>query len=151
MLFASMQMLVAGPVLLLIAALLGDFNRVFAEALNGAAMVAFLYLTVVGTIGGYCVYVWLVRHTDALTATSYAYVNPVVAMLLGWAILREPLSVGMLSGSALVLLSVALLLALGRRPREADERGDQIRSLRPRPERQEWSARTTDLAGVAEP
>ncbi|MCU0786850.1 MAG: EamA family transporter [Verrucomicrobia bacterium] len=116
MVFASMQMLAAGPVLLLLSTLLGEPGRVQWEALDTAAVIAFAHLTIVGTVAGYCVYVWLVRNADGLAATSYAYVNPVVAVILGATILREPISGRMLLGGGVVLLSVAFLLRSSNRP-----------------------------------
>jgi len=115
MVFAAMQMLVAGPVLLGLSALTGEPARLKLEAIDTPAILAFAYLTVVGTVAGYCVYVWLVRHADPVAATSYAYVNPVVAMILGALLLHEPISGTMVVGGGLVLVSVALLLRFGNR------------------------------------
>jgi len=110
MLFAAMQMVAAGPVLLGIATLTGETDRIVFDALTPAALGAFGYLTLFGSFAGFCVYVWLVRNAEPVAATSYAYVNPVVAIALGSAILDEPIPPGMIAGGALVLTSVALLL-----------------------------------------
>ncbi|TAG61800.1 MAG: EamA family transporter, partial [Runella slithyformis] len=72
------------------------------------------YLIFVGSFVGYSAYVWLINHaTPSLTAT-YAYVNPVVAMLLGWLLLNETLSSRTLMASAIILGGV-VLITLGRR------------------------------------
>jgi drug/metabolite transporter (DMT)-like permease len=115
-------MLVAGPVLLLLSTLAGEPSRIRLEALNPMAIAALVHLTVVGTLAGFCVYIWLVRHADPVAATSYAYVNPVVAMILGAVILHEPMSPTMVLGGALVLLSVAAMLTTARLRRRVASR-----------------------------
>jgi drug/metabolite transporter (DMT)-like permease len=58
--------------------------------------VAFAYLVVVGSIVAFPVYVWLLEHSTPAKVSTYAYVNPVVAIILGWAILGEPLNLRIL-------------------------------------------------------
>ena len=81
------------------------------------AVYALVYLVVAGSIAGFSAYTYLLRHTTTALATSYAYVNPVIAVLLGAAIDGERPGAGMLAPGALVLAGVAIL-ALGR-PRPA--------------------------------
>ena len=62
-----------------------------------------------GSVLGYSAFVWILRNASLTTATTYAYVNPVVALLLGWAIVDEEVSALMLLGAALIVASVAVV------------------------------------------
>ncbi len=95
----------------------GLSNLLFAFAVNDPARVvwtargvgAVLYLVVCGSWIGYTAYIWLLGHVPTSKASTYAYVNPVVAVFLGWLVLREPVTGYILAGSAIVVASVALV------------------------------------------
>jgi len=70
---------------------------------------ATLYLVVGGSWIGYTAYIWLLRHAPTAKASTYAYVNPVVAVFLGWLVLHEPIDRYILLGSAIVIASVILV------------------------------------------
>jgi drug/metabolite transporter (DMT)-like permease len=72
------------------------------------------YLVVVGSLFAYTAYVWLVGHAPLSLVSTYAYVNPVVAVLLGWWILGEPLSLSLLIGGAVVVVGVMLVVSAER-------------------------------------
>lgn len=75
---------------------------------------ALLYLIVMGSFVGYSAYVWLLHHAAPSLTATYAYVNPVVAMILGWLVVNEKLSTRSLVASAVVLTGV-VLITFGRR------------------------------------
>ncbi|TAE39197.1 MAG: EamA family transporter [Runella slithyformis] len=110
----AIQML-AGGAFALTASLLVEPNGTASIAkMTSQTYCAMAYLIFVGSFVGYSAYVWLINHaTPSLTAT-YAYVNPVVAMLLGWLLLNETLSSRTLMASAIILGGV-VLITLGRR------------------------------------
>ena len=83
---------------------------------TGSAL-AWVYLVFVGSVVGYTAYTWLLAHAPLSTASTYAYVNPVVAILLGVAFRNESVSLRMLVGAAIVVGSVALVV--GREPPSA--------------------------------
>mgnify|MGYP003945996567 CR=1 FL=1 len=84
----------------------GDLHRVTWTS-RGLAAVA--YLVVCGSWIGYTAYIWLLEHVPTSKVSTYAYVNPVVAVFLGWLILHERIDRFILSGSAIVVLSVILV------------------------------------------
>ena len=103
---AGWQMTFAGLANMLYAAL----NRDFARAVwtpRGLGAVA--YLVVGGSWIGYTSYIWLLGHVPTSKVSTYAYVNPVVAVFLGWLVLKEPVDKFILAGSAIVVASVVLV------------------------------------------
>src|SRR5262249_58591995 len=72
-------------------------------------LAATFYLVVCGSWIGYTAYIWLLRHVPTSKVATYAYVNPVVAVFLGWLILHERVDKFILAGSAIVVLSVILV------------------------------------------
>ncbi len=100
------QMTFAGVANLLFAALLGDWSRVVWTS-RGIAAVA--YLVVCGSWVGYTAYIWLLAHVPTSKVSTYAYVNPVVAVFLGWAIEHEVVDRFILAGSAIIVISVILV------------------------------------------
>ena len=70
---------------------------------------AIVYLVICGSWIGYTAYIWLLGHVPTSKVSTYAYVNPVVAVFLGWLILHEPIDAYILAGSAIVVASVILV------------------------------------------
>jgi drug/metabolite transporter (DMT)-like permease len=100
------QMIAAGVANLLVAFALGDPSRI---AWTARGIAATLYLVVFGSWVGYTAYIWLLGHVPTSKVSTYAYVNPVVAVFLGWLVLHERVSAYILAGSAIVVASVALV------------------------------------------
>ncbi len=100
------QMIAAGVANFLAALALGDFSRAVWTVRGVSAM---LYLVVFGSWVGYTAYIWLLNHVPTSKVSTYAYVNPVVAVFLGWLVLHERVSGYILAGSAIVVASVALV------------------------------------------
>jgi drug/metabolite transporter (DMT)-like permease len=104
---AGAQMAVGGALLLLFSVLTGEWHP--APHISARAAAAIAYLIVAGSIVAFTAYLWLLGRMPATTVTSYAYVNPVVALLLGHFIGNEELALRTLIGAALVLASVLLI------------------------------------------
>jgi drug/metabolite transporter (DMT)-like permease len=100
------QVLAAGAANFLFALLNGDFSHVTWTTRGVSAV---LYLVVCGSWIGYTAYIWLLEHVPTSKVSTYAYVNPVVAVFLGWLILHEHVDRFILLGSAIVVLSVVLV------------------------------------------
>jgi drug/metabolite transporter (DMT)-like permease len=100
------QMIAAGIANLLVAFALGDPARAVWTARGIGAT---LYLVVFGSWVGYTAYIWLLNHVPTSKVSTYAYVNPVVAVFLGWLVLHERVDGYILAGSAVVIASVALV------------------------------------------
>jgi drug/metabolite transporter (DMT)-like permease len=120
----GMQMLAGSLVLALMAALAGEFGRFDPAAVSGASLVAFLYLTIIGSLLAFTAYGWLLRVAPLPLIATYAYVNPVVAVILGAIILDEAIDPRTVIAGAIIVGAVILIVtARGRmsapRPREA--------------------------------
>ena len=100
------EMIAAGLANLLIAFVLGDLARVVWTTRGISALV---YLVICGSWIGYTAYIWLLGHVPTSKVSTYAYVNPVVAVFLGWLVLHEPIDAYILGGSAIVVASVVLV------------------------------------------
>ena len=114
------QMLVGGVMLAVIAMALGEPRRFHSAAVSGQGWFALVYLIVMGSIVGFTCYVWLIQHESPTKVGTYAYVNPVVAVLVGYFLGGEVLGLRTIFGTALVLASV-LLITLGKSARSRAE------------------------------
>jgi len=103
------QMLAGGVLLLVTAGLLGEFHGFQFRAVSGQAWAALAYLTVAGSILGFTAYVWLIHHQSPTKVGTYAYVNPVVAVLLGYFFGGEGLGLRTIIGTVCVLISVIVI------------------------------------------
>ena len=114
----GMEMLAGGALLLLLATATGEWASLDLAAISPRSAAAFLYLVFIGAIVGFSAYIWLLKNTTPTKATTYAYVNPVVAVFLGWALLSEPVTPAMLVAMVVIIFSVALIsgVTLRRRP-----------------------------------
>jgi drug/metabolite transporter (DMT)-like permease len=116
---SAMQMLAGGALLAVVGTASGEASHVHTPSL--ASLGALAYLVVVGSIVAYSAYVWLMRSAPTSIVSTYAFVNPAIAVGLGAAFLGEPLSLRMLAASAAIVVSVALIVT-AREPRAPVER-----------------------------
>ena len=105
----SMEMIAGGVLLLLTAAVAGQFSEFELSGVSLTAGLAWGYLVVFGSLVGFTAYIWLLGVTSIAKAGTYAYVNPIVAVLLGWVILHEPVTLRMLLAAGIILVGVALV------------------------------------------
>ena len=103
------QMLAGGLTLLVAAIVAGEPARLDLAHASTSSLVAFAYLLTFGSLIGFTAYVYLLAHTTAAKAATYAYVNPVVAVLLGWAIGHEPVTMRTMLAAAVILGGVAII------------------------------------------
>ncbi len=108
------QMCVAGAVNLVISFVLGEPAHAH-WAWQGLAAIA--YLIVFGSLVGYSAYIWLLHNAPTAKVGTYAYVNPVIAVFLGWLFLSERVDSYILAGTAIIILAVALATSAKIRPR----------------------------------
>ncbi|MGB7070113.1 MAG: EamA family transporter [Pyrinomonadaceae bacterium] len=108
---AGMQML-SGSVSLLIVGLVRDELSTFdPSAVSSSSVFAFVYLIIFGSLIGFTAYSWLLKNAQPSMVATYAYVNPVIAVLLGWTIAGESLTGQMIIGTFIVVVSVVLVTA----------------------------------------
>src|ERR1700723_934485 len=106
------QMLVGGVLLALTAAALGEFRDFHPWAISRGAWLSLLYLIVAGSIIGFTAYVWLIHHESPTKVGTYAYVNPIVAVLVGYFLGGEALTARTILGTFLVLISVIVITTM---------------------------------------
>jgi drug/metabolite transporter (DMT)-like permease len=109
--FASLQMMAAAGAMLVISMVLGEFPRFSVENLTARALWSVVYLVIAGSIIGFTAYIYLLGVVSAAKASTYAYVNPIIAVLLGWAFANEPLGLRTAVAAAVILAGVALITA----------------------------------------
>ncbi len=109
---SAMQMLVGGAVLVVLGVVLGEVAHVQLGAIPSRSIVSWIYLVVAGSVVAYTAYVWLLGQTSPARVSTYAYVNPLVAIALGWFLAGEPVGMRTLAASALILVAV-LAINLG--------------------------------------
>jgi drug/metabolite transporter (DMT)-like permease len=103
------QMLCGGVMLTVVAAALGELRGFHPGSVSRGAWFALVYLIVAGSIVGFTAYVWLIHHESPTKVGTYAYVNPVVAVVLGYFVGGEGLGMRTVLGTAFVLVSVVLI------------------------------------------
>jgi drug/metabolite transporter (DMT)-like permease len=110
---SAMQMILSGVMLLAIGTAAGEWSRLSFTARSAAAMT---YLVLVGSIVGYSAYVYALKYLPISTVSLYAYVNPIIAVLLGTLLLSEPFSARLVVAAALVFTGIAVVRSVPRKP-----------------------------------
>ncbi len=105
----GMEMLVGGAALLLVATITGEWSQITIATFSTRSLLALAYLVVFGAIIGFSAYTWLLRVAPTPLVSTYAYVNPLIAVLLGYLILDEELNARMLLAAAVIISSVILI------------------------------------------
>ena len=122
----AVTLLLGGGLLALVGVAAGELSRFDPAAVSSKSVVATIYLFVFGSIVGFSAYLWLLRVTTASRVSTYAYVNPIVAVFLGWALADEALTPRVLIASVVIVGAVAVVIRYGGedeeavRPEEAD-------------------------------
>ena len=109
LLTTGMEMLGGGALLLIIGALTGELSNFDIHRISRASAVGLVYLITFGSLLGFTSYIWLLDKVSPARLGTYAYVNPIVAVLLGWAIAGERLSIRTGVAAAIVICAVALI------------------------------------------
>ncbi|WP_198663434.1 EamA family transporter [Jiangella endophytica] len=113
---SAYEMLTGGVLLLIVSAATGEFADLHVASVPAKGWLALVYLIVLGSLLAYTAYGYLLAHAPLSLIGTYAYVNPVVAVILGWAILAEPVTSIVLAGGALVVGGVVLVVNGERTP-----------------------------------
>jgi drug/metabolite transporter (DMT)-like permease len=106
----SLEMLSGAAVLIVAAVATGELGQVHLAALSVRSVLALAYLVVFGSIVAFTSYVWLLKTTRPSIVGTYAYVNPAVAVVLGFVILGEPLTLPTIIGGGIIILAVAMIV-----------------------------------------
>jgi drug/metabolite transporter (DMT)-like permease len=107
---AAQQMLCGGALLLLAGVVTGELPQFHPGSISILSLASFVYLVIIGAVVGYTAYIWLLRHCEPAKVATYAYVNPIVAVLLGTLFAGETVTMRTLIAAALIIGSVALVI-----------------------------------------
>jgi drug/metabolite transporter (DMT)-like permease len=113
LLATAMEMLAGGALLVIAGALTGEVTSFDPDAVSLRSGLALLYLVIFGSLVGFSAYVWLLRVASPSSVSTYAYVNPVVAVILGWALAGEELTIRTILAAG-VIVGAVVLITLGR-------------------------------------
>jgi drug/metabolite transporter (DMT)-like permease len=116
----GMQMLCGGGLLLLAATLTGEPASFTLAAVSAKSLFSLAYLVVFGALIAFTAYVWLLRVASPVLVSTYAYVNPLVAVFLGWAVAAEPITRGTLVAAAVIVAGVVLISSAQGKKGEAE-------------------------------
>jgi drug/metabolite transporter (DMT)-like permease len=105
----GLQMITGSVGLLLVGAFAGELGTTHLSQISSASWLGWLYLVTFGSLVGFTAYIYLLREVSPAKASTYAYVNPVVAVFLGWAIAGEPVTMRTLAAAAIILGGVAMI------------------------------------------
>jgi drug/metabolite transporter (DMT)-like permease len=105
------QMIAAGVVAVIVAPLLGETRNLDVSRFSTTSLLGFAYLVVFGSLVAFSAYTWLLQNAPVSLVSTYAYVNPVVAVFLGTLFLSEPITPTMVAGAALILAAVAFIVS----------------------------------------
>jgi drug/metabolite transporter (DMT)-like permease len=107
---AAQQMLCGGMLLSFVGIATGELRRLHPSSISMLSLGSFIYLVIIGAVVGYTAYIWLLRHCEPAKVATYAYVNPIVAVLLGTLFAGETVTMRTLIAAALIIGSVALVI-----------------------------------------
>jgi drug/metabolite transporter (DMT)-like permease len=112
LLLAGQQMICGGALLTIAGVLMGEHHRFDVRRISLLSIGAFAYLVIIGALVGYTAYIFLLRHCEPAKVATYAYVNPIVAVLLGSLFANETLTLRMVLAATLIIGSVALVITV---------------------------------------
>jgi drug/metabolite transporter (DMT)-like permease len=114
---SAMEMLAGGVGCLVVGLAMGEGRALHLAAVSRASLAGYLYLVVFGSIIAYSAYSWMVQHAAPAAVGTYAYVNPIVAVFLGWLIAGEPVTPRTLLGAAIIVAAVGIITLMANRVR----------------------------------
>jgi len=121
----SVQMLAGALVLVAMGAITGEYTDFRPGDVATDSLLALVYLTIIGSLVGFTAYVWLLSVAPLPLIATYAYVNPIVALILGAIVLQEPIGLRVLVAGAIIIFAVALIVTARGRMRPPAPRPDR--------------------------
>lgn len=110
LMMTGMKMLMGGLFLVALGTVSGEWARLDPTSISLKSWLAFAYLVVFGAVIGFTAYIWLLRNTTLARASTYAYVNPVVAVMLGWVLAGEPLNSRVILAAGIIVVGVVVVV-----------------------------------------
>jgi drug/metabolite transporter (DMT)-like permease len=116
LLWTSMQMIMGGALLLLFSLAMGDYRSFDPARLSVRSIIAFCYLVTLGSVVGFTAYIWLLKHVEPTVVSTYAFVNPIVAVFLGYVIASERIGGSALIAAGIIVCAVGIITLWHPRP-----------------------------------
>ena len=110
MLSAGMELIIGGSLLIITSFILGEVNQFHITELSLRALLSLGYLIIFGSVITFSAYIWLLGHTSATRISTHTYVNPIIAILLGWLIADEQITAALVIAAFIIIISVYLVL-----------------------------------------
>ena len=120
LLSASMQLISGGVSVGIAGVASGELSRFHPSEFSRSSIIAVVYLIVLGAIVAFPAYAWLVRNASPSITSTYAYVNPAIAVFLGWALVDEEIHATTLIAGAVIVVAVAMIVTAKAAPREGE-------------------------------
>jgi drug/metabolite transporter (DMT)-like permease len=127
-----MLMITGGLVVTAISFALGEYRGLELSDISGQSLAALIYLIVIITVVGFTDFYWLLRVTTASLANTFAYVSPVIAVILGALLLHEPVTIITVVAMSVILVGVALMVTTtgkGKQEKTGGNRGEQDKEI----------------------
>ncbi len=105
----ALEMIAGGLLLLLASLFAGEWAHIRLDSVSFRSAISWIYLIVFGSLVGFTSYIWLLKTVPPSQVSTYAYVNPIVAMLLGWALAHEPVTARNVAAAAIILAAVVII------------------------------------------
>jgi drug/metabolite transporter (DMT)-like permease len=116
MLLATAMEMIGGGLLLLVAGLAsGEWGLFHFATISTRSFICLLYLSIFGSLISFSAYIWLLKVTAPGHVATYAYVNPVIAVFLGWLVAGEPITIRLLLAAAVILFAVVVITIYAKR------------------------------------
>ena len=117
---AAVQMLLGGLWLILVSLIVGEFFHLDPSRFSSNSILAWIYLMLMGSLVTFTTFIWLMKHTSPSLVATYSYVNPIVAVFLGWFFLNEPVSPRIFAAGAVIVAGVAIITFARSRKSKSD-------------------------------
>lgn len=124
---SGLQMLAGGAALVVFGLFRGELAGLRLENASTTSVLAFLYMVVFGSLLAFSAYTWLMKNVDPTMVATHTFVNPVVAVFLGWWIRDEPVSARILAAAALIIVSVVISMWAEQRRQKAEKTASALR------------------------
>ena len=106
---AAMQMIAGGLLLLSASLITGEWTRIMLDQVSLRSLLSWLYLIIFGSLVAFSAYIWLLKNTTPSRISTYAYINPLVALFLGWMLAEEVLTTGNILAAIIIIISVMVI------------------------------------------
>ena len=124
---AGMLMLIGGIILVAVSFAIGEFQHLQLSGVSINFLTAYFYLILLCTALGYAQFFWLLHVESESIANSFAYIVPVIAVFLGWAVFKEPISIQVLIATGIIMIGVALMVTRSSRKRQNNNNNSNLR------------------------